>query len=547
MGVATNHHAGCALRLEMAGNVGVLQGVFALAAVTSLINTTSARKPKSQPQLHQPQAHQSQLHQPQLHRLQLHQPPRHQPPRHQPQLHQPPRHQPPRHQPQLHQPPKGPPPPPGNPDGITCPVMRALVKMKDLVPGLDLLVSRQQTFDALLRVGISAQIATEVTDTNFKTDKATAERNAKALGISGPADGCQKCPAKINLFKMNTIPNGCSCEYNADGTVLAGSCDKCQSPDGEAQEHFRSTGICDNGCGNDTREFENGPRPIDIFGFAESQCLCNAVFCRRVRASPRHGDFITVLNWTVVRNKCFAELWDKEPLKENLERPGNCFGPDPSTCATFPQTMDLNQEKRPTVNGTECTPVDNPWKDGVPQVRKPSPDEGLLAIAEAKCPSQMHGSLHFIFQSFGTPRESPLAEITQAEYRSLWLDGEYTTGFKNRSPRTCIKDDTGAPSHGCQECLDSVPAGAVDSSSFLAERYCLCILANVRDPNVSQTITKFKSTCPSFVSEKLVSGSFTTGAEVTPSSSIVLPSPLPKPTTAGEARMRHSALEYESY
>merc|ERR1711957_346564 len=152
--------------------------------------------------------------------------------------------------------------------------------------------------------------------------------------------------------------------------------------------------------------------------------------------------------------------------------------------------------------------------------------------------------LHFIFQSFGTPRESPLAEITQAEYRSLWLDGEYTTGFKNRSPRTCIKDDTGAPSHGCQECLDSVPAGAVDSSSFLAERYCLCILANVRDPNVRQTITKFKSTCPSFVSEKLVSGSFTTGAEVTPSSSIVLPSPLPKPTTAGEARMRHSALEY---
>ena len=128
----------------------------------------------------------------------------------------------------------------------------------------------------------------------------------------------------------------------------------------------------------------------------------------------------------------------------------------------------------------------------------------------------LHGAINFMFQGFGTPRESIDGKIPKEEYRALWLDGEYTTGFKNRSPRTCIKANTAAH-HGCEECRKSVPNGTVDSSSIPAERYCLCILANVRDASKRNEIPKFKSTCLSTITDatttdKAASGSFTRGA-----------------------------------
>ena len=86
--------------------------------------------------------------------------------------------------------------------------MSALVKNGDLVPDAAGMITKQQTFDALMHVGISKKVATETTDANF--------------------DHLDD-PKQLNVFRMNTI--------NADGTP---------DPPGPL-EHFRSTGIRDGG------------------------------------------------------------------------------------------------------------------------------------------------------------------------------------------------------------------------------------------------------------------------------------------------------------
>ena len=96
---------------------------------------------------------------------------------------------------------------------ITCPVLSALVKNGDLVPDAAGMITKQQTFDALMHVGISRKVATETTDAHFDH---------------------LPSPKRLNVFFMNTVNN----QGPAD-------------PPG-ALEHFRSTGIRDGG---------NNPQP----------------------------------------------------------------------------------------------------------------------------------------------------------------------------------------------------------------------------------------------------------------------------------------------
>ena len=99
--------------------------------------------------------------------------------------------------------------------------MSALVKNGDLVPNAAGMITKQQTFDALMHVGISRKVATETTDAHFDH---------------------LPSPKRLNVFFMNTVNN----QGPAD-------------PPG-ALEHFRSTGIRDGG---------NNPQPdaarYDIF------------------------------------------------------------------------------------------------------------------------------------------------------------------------------------------------------------------------------------------------------------------------------------------
>ena len=91
--------------------------------------------------------------------------------------------------------------------------MSALVRNGDLVPNAAGMITKQQTFDALMHVGISKKVATETTDVNF--------------------DHLED-PKQLNVFRMNTV--------NTEGMP---------DPPGPL-EHFRSTGIRDGG---------NHPRP----------------------------------------------------------------------------------------------------------------------------------------------------------------------------------------------------------------------------------------------------------------------------------------------
>lgn len=125
--------------------------------------------------------------------------------------------------------------------------MSALVKNGDLRPDARSEVSKRDTFEAILRVGISAKVATATTDANFRSAS------------------CESCPTHINLFQMNTI------------TRSFGQ----SSPHNAPHEHFRSTGIRD----------RNQPF-AGAFGFAENTCLNGAS------------------SWTIAENICLANLWD---------------------------------------------------------------------------------------------------------------------------------------------------------------------------------------------------------------------------------------------
>jgi len=344
---------------------------------------------------------------------------------------------------------------------ITCPFMRALVKNCDLVPGDDKKVSKQQTFDAMLRVGISEKVAKQTTDANFQTP------------ASKETAGCMKCPERINLFAMATIPADCK---NHDETAFPKGCRNpdakikctgCTSPDGQPQQHFRSTGICDRGCANGA----------GLFRFAKKTCL---------------GD----KDVGIVENKCVAALWDRE--------------------IGFPPSSNVDEAKRPDVKNLatnemrKCQKTDSKGATGH---RLPTLVEAKLDETEEKCPSQIHGSIQFLFEVFGTIRESLLAKIPQTEYENLWLKGEYTTAFKNRSPRFCIGHPNEKRSTNCKKCKRQANRIAKkakrgeatqDEKDVAEERYCLCVNANVRDP--AERNKKQKARCG-----QAASGSFTLG------------------------------------
>lgn len=120
-------------------------------------------------------------------------------------------------------PPQAPPPCPSNewdPLTITCPVMSALVKHRDLIVDCDGFASKRRVREALLRIGISGKVVRETTDANFD---------------HLPGDDDQK---RLNLFAMNTIR-----------TLHGGS------PTDGAVEHFRSTGIRDGPNGPDAQRY----------------------------------------------------------------------------------------------------------------------------------------------------------------------------------------------------------------------------------------------------------------------------------------------------
>ena len=95
----------------------------------------------------------------------------------------------------------------------------------------------------------------------------------------------------------------------------------------------------------------------------------------------------------------------------------------------------------------------------------------------------------------------------------MWLKGEYTTAFKNRSPRFCIGHPNEKRSTNCKKCKRQANRIAKktkrgeatqDEKDVAEERYCLCVNANVRDP--AERNKKQKARCG-----QAASGSFTLG------------------------------------
>ena len=60
-----------------------------------------------------------------------------------------------------------------------------------------------------------------------------------------------------------------------------------------------------------------------------------------------------------------------------------------------------------------------------------------------------------MFQEFGTP-VGPGAKLSRSEYRRLWLEAEYPSAWKARSPRSCASDELNSLQLGCDVCLQQV-------------------------------------------------------------------------------------------
>ena len=147
-----------------------------------------------------------------------------------------------------------------NPRRITCPVVGMLIKNGDLVPSIDSaglpFITKKQAKLAMLKRGISMEIATKSTDGNFKSDD------------------CPTCPETINPFEMNIIKDGKSRDNEA----------------GKPHEHFRSTGIRDN----------DAERPDkDLYAEAEKRLFGGNKW----------------MQWSPAKVRDLANLFDRSPGK----------------------------------------------------------------------------------------------------------------------------------------------------------------------------------------------------------------------------------------
>ena len=85
------------------------------------------------------------------------------------------------------------------------------------------------------------------------------------------------------------------------------------------------------------------------------------------------------------------------------------------------------------------------------------------------CFSNLHGSITFMFQEFGTPT-GVYAHLGAAELRELFVHSEYPSGFISRSPRHC----TGGK-YGCDSCLEDLQLASPQQRASKQHRYCRCM------------------------------------------------------------------------
>lgn len=232
-----------------------------------------------------------------------------------------------------------------------------------------------------------------------------------------PGDDSQK---RLNLFGMNTIA----------GRNVGG-----EEGDGP-REHFRSTGIRDTASGTDA----------DSEGAARFEHF-NAH--RRVATD----------DWTQLEISKAIAAFDVDPGETNIwGTPGVA-------------SNDVNED-HPARATQGCGPADS--------VRAASmltgePDD------EHKCFSNLHGSISFMFQEFGTPT-GPGAQMSAEELRALYLRSEYPAGFKSRLPTSC----TGG-AFGCDSCWQEylarigaagthAPTGSARDAPQWQHRYCRCMM-----------------------------------------------------------------------
>eukprot|EP01063_Lacrimia_lanifica_P019640 TRINITY_DN270_c0_g1_i3.p1 TRINITY_DN270_c0_g1~~TRINITY_DN270_c0_g1_i3.p1 ORF type:complete len:416 (+),score=136.12 TRINITY_DN270_c0_g1_i3:58-1305(+) len=149
------------------------------------------------------------------------------------------------------------------------------------------------------------------------------------------------------------------------------------SPFNAPQEHFRSTGIRDRAGGQLSKK---------VFRFGEEACLPEGATA-----------------WTLADVLCFADVWDRDAHPHTC--PDLRAGTEPSFAKKLTRSNDVSEEKRPA----GCGPCDS-----------------FLSKPEA-CRSALTDTIEFMFEAFKNPATGTFAK---GEFRKMWVDLEFPTGFK---------------------------------------------------------------------------------------------------------------------
>lgn len=297
----------------------------------------------------------------------------------------------------------------------------------------------------MLAVGISPHVAQETTEANFQSSV------------------CPSCPTTIDPFHMNTI---------APPTVFG------SSPLNLPHEHFRSTGIRD----------ASAPQP-GVYLVGESNCL---------------GVGST---WFLSNNQCLAETWDCDPGQSCSPVDGTSppLSPPPGYPASRSATRPLG---RPFTRSPAYLPAAQPPGPGTGTGRFHSNDVDndkrpascpLGTSGATDCPSQLHGAINFLFQEFCCP-PGPSARCSRAEYRALWINGDYPRCFAYRSPSRCAVGVREDHHFGCARCLKEALSqkdmfGLKKTDIFAVERYCKCIVSKQLPERVLKSNMQYQHMC----------------------------------------------------
>merc|ERR1719183_1599567 len=232
--------------------------------------------------------------------------------------------------------------------------------------------------------------------------------------------------------------------------------------------HLQATDPSINVFRMNTNTTGSSGRALDLFPGACSISGCGAR--EHFRSTGIRDDLITRTRFDLLESTCM-NTFNMMPGEIGA---GPGYKHDEIECASTLYDRDASSDDQPISN------------DGLEEKRPAGCSK--TSSGRLTCPSDLHGSLTFMFMEFATPT-GIRAFATRDEYRNMWLTSDYPPGFAGRSPRTCVNRST--DHFGCQACLAEASASS-GIDHLPNQRYCRCMLTTALTSSQLENISEYK-------------------------------------------------------